>query len=161
MVSLNIGLSVLSLVSFILLYVIFTKFFWKPILGAIKDREEMISIEIESTKKALEKAEQLRDEQENVLLQAKQEAENMIAEAKRTAQRVRADIVETAKLETQIILQQANLRAEFEKNKVLESLKQDITGLTLLATQKVLERVVTEKENREIIEKTVNAMVER
>ena len=98
MVSLNLGLSVLILASFLIVYAVFTKFFWRPILHTIRDREEMIQTEIESTKKALKDAEKIRDMQEDVLFTARIEADRIMVEARRSAERIKADIIETAKL---------------------------------------------------------------
>lgn len=160
MVSLNLGLSVLILASFLIVYAVFTKFFWRPILHTIRDREEMIQTEIESTKKALKDAEKIRDMQEDVLFTARIEADRIMVEARRSAERIKADIIETAKLETQMILQQARMQAELEKRRVLDSLKQDIAGLTLVAVQKVLRRSMSEEENRRIISGTVEEMIQ-
>lgn len=161
MVSLNLGLSVLIFVSFMIVYAIFTKFFWRPIIATIRDREDMIMSEIESTKHARKVAESKIVEQDELLLKAHHDADRILTEAKRNAERIRADIIETAKLETQAILQQSREQAEFEKGRLIEGLKQDLIGLTLLSTQKVLGRVVSEEENERVVQDVVSRLVER
>ena len=98
MVSLNLGLSILIVVSFLITYLIFAKFFWKPILRTIREREEMIQNEIESSKKANIDSEKNIRESEEILLNTRKEAERIMLESKRNAERIRADIIETAKL---------------------------------------------------------------
>lgn len=159
MVSLNLGLSILIVVSFLITYVIFAKFFWKPILRTIREREEMIQTEIESSKKANIDSEKNIRESEEILLNTKKEAERIMLESKRNAERIRADIIETAKLETQMILQQARDQVEIERGRILEDLRKDIAGLTILASQKILMRTLTPEENDRIISDTVDRLI--
>ncbi|HOA08412.1 MAG TPA: F0F1 ATP synthase subunit B [Spirochaetota bacterium] len=159
MVSLNLGLSILIVVSFLITYVIFAKFFWKPILRTIREREEMIQTEIESSKKANIDSEKNIRESEEILLNTKKEAERIMLESKRNAERIRADIIETAKLETQMILQQARDQVEIERGRIIEDLRKDIAGLTILASQKILMRTLTPEENDRIISETVDRLI--
>ena len=159
MVSLNLGLSILIVVSFLITYLIFAKFFWKPILRTIREREEMIQTEIESSKKANIDSEKNIRESEEILLNTRREAERIMLESKRNAERIRADIIETAKLETQMILQQARDQVEVERGRIIEDLRKDIAGLTILASQKILLRTLTPEENDRIISETVNRLI--
>jgi len=159
MVSLNLGLSILIVVSFLITYLIFAKFFWKPILRTIREREEMIQTEIESSKKANIDSEKNIRESEEILLNTKKEAERIMLESKRNAERIRADIIETAKLETQMILQQARDQVEIERGRIIEDLRKDIAGLTILASQKILMRTLTPEENDRIISETVDRLI--
>ena len=159
MVSLNLGLSILIVVSFLITYLIFAKFFWKPILRTIREREEMIQTEIESSKKANIDSEKNIRESEEILLNTRKEAERIMLESKRNAERIRADIIETAKLETQMILQQARDQVEIERGRIIEDLRKDIAGLTILASQKILMRTLTAEENDRIISETVNRLI--
>ena len=159
MVSLNLGLSILIVVSFLITYLIFAKFFWKPILRTIREREEMIQTEIESSKKANIDSEKNIRESEEILLNTKREADRIMLESKRNAERIRADIIETAKLETQMILQQARDQVEVERGRIIEDLRKDIAGLTVLASQKILMRTLTPEENDRIISETVDRLI--
>lgn len=159
MVSLNLGLSILIVVSFLITYLIFAKFFWKPILRTIREREEMIQNEIESSKKANIDSEKNIRESEEILLNTRKEAERIMLESKRNAERIRADIIETAKLETQMILQQARDQVEVERGRIIEDLRKDIAGLTILASQKILMRTLTPEENDRIISETVDRLI--
>jgi F-type H+-transporting ATPase subunit b len=80
-------------------------------------------------------------------------------ESKRNAERIRADIIETAKLETQMILQQARDQVEIERGRIIEDLRKDIAGLTILASQKILMRTLTPEENDRIISETVDRLI--
>ena len=159
MVSLNLGLSILIVVSFLITYLIFAKFFWKPILRTIREREEMIQTEIESSKKANIDSEKNIRESEEILLNTRKEAERIMLESKRNAERIRADIIETAKLETQMILQQARDQVEVERGRIIEDLRKDIAGLTILASQKILMRTLTAEENDRIISETADRLI--
>lgn len=161
MVSLNLGLSVLTLLSFTIVYVVFTKFFWGPIVSTVRKREETVRNELEEAKKARNETDRLRTEEENALLEAHREADRLIAEARRTAENIRADIIETAKMETQMILEQARIQAGYERSRILETLRHDISQLAMEATSQVLRLAVTPEEHREFVTKTIDNLVSK
>ncbi len=160
MVSVNLGLSILIVISFMIVFLILKKYFWGPICKVIDDRENQISTDIEITANLRMKTEKMYDMQLEILENARKEAERIVDAARRSAERLRSDVVQTAKLQSMIIIEQAKKQVEIERSKVLESIKQDIAGLTVFTTERILGRIMTQEENKEIVNKTIDSMIQ-
>src|ERR1035437_8800295 len=71
-----------SALIFILFLLILSKFAWKPILSAVKARDEMIKGSLESAAKAREDMLKLQSDNEAILRKAREERENIIENAR-------------------------------------------------------------------------------
>jgi F-type H+-transporting ATPase subunit b len=71
-----------SVIIFFLFFLILTKFAWKPILAAVKERDEMIKGSLESAAKAREEMLKLQSDNEAILRKAREERENILKEAR-------------------------------------------------------------------------------
>ncbi|MBN1500960.1 MAG: F0F1 ATP synthase subunit B [Spirochaetes bacterium] len=160
MVSLNLGLSVLIVISFLIVFFILKRYFWGPICRIIEDREEKISSDLEASRRLKIETELMFHEQAEIVEEARKEAERIVDAARRSAERLKADVIQTAKIQSTVIIEQAKKQVEIERSKVLESIKQDIAGLTVYTTERILGRIMTSEENAEIVNKTINSMIQ-
>ena len=71
-----------SALIFGLFFLILAKFAWKPILSAVKARDEMIKGSLESAEKAREEMLKLQSDNEAILRKAREERENILKEGK-------------------------------------------------------------------------------
>ena len=76
------GLVFWTLITFFILLVILKKFAWKPILGAVSEREEGIKNALASAENARIEMENLQSDNERILKQARLEREVMLKEAR-------------------------------------------------------------------------------
>ena len=63
---------------FVLFFLILKKFAWKPILNAVKARDEMIKGSLESAEKAREEMSKLQSDNEAILRKAREEREGIL-----------------------------------------------------------------------------------
>src|SRR5262249_16285098 len=78
----GVGLIFWTSIVFLLLVGILGKFAWKPILSAIKSREEGIEKALASAESALKDMRELKSANEVILTQARTERDNMLKEAR-------------------------------------------------------------------------------
>ena len=71
-----------SVLIFGLFFLLLTKFAWKPILAAVKARDEMIKGSLDSAEKASEEMLKLQSDNEAILKKAREERENILKEAR-------------------------------------------------------------------------------
>jgi F-type H+-transporting ATPase subunit b len=71
-----------SILIFGLFLAILTKFAWKPILSAVKARDEMIKSSLESAELAREEMHKLQSDNEAILKKAREEREVILREAR-------------------------------------------------------------------------------
>ncbi len=78
----GIGLVFWTAITFLVLLLILRKFAWKPILGAVSDREEGIKDALASAEKARQEMQNLQADNERILKEARAEREMMLKEAR-------------------------------------------------------------------------------
>lgn len=139
-----------QIINFLILFFIFKKFLYKPILGVLKNRAHAITKgleDAENAKKALEDAEVQKDK---IIAKAALEAERIIKETRANAQGIREEILNKSREEAEKIIAQSRDAALLE----LTAVKDQARDISLELTQKVLDRVLAEfftKEERERI----------
>src|SRR5512145_2102487 len=86
-----IGLVVWSVVIFSLFFFILSKFAWKPILNAVKARDEMIKGSLAAAEKAREDMLKLQGDNEAILRKAREEREVILKEGRDVRDRLVAE----------------------------------------------------------------------
>src|SRR3954464_1358952 len=87
----GVGLIFWTTIVFLLLVFILGKFAWKPILSAIKTREQDIEKALASAESALKDMRELKSANEVILNQARSERDNLLKEARDTKEAIVAE----------------------------------------------------------------------
>ena len=87
----DIGLIFWTTVSFAILYFILAKFAWKPILGAVNEREKSIKDALSAAEKAKEEMVNLKADNEKILNEAKLQRELLLKEAREIKSKIISD----------------------------------------------------------------------
>ena len=145
----NLGLIFWAVVIFALLYFGLTKYAWKPIMGALQEREQSIEDALSMAAKTRQEMTELksgnekliadaRAERDRVLKEAKDAGDAMIAQAKADAQKASADEIEKA-------------RAAFnqEKANAVATLRKEAATLSLEIAEKVLRNQLSDRSAQE------------
>lgn len=147
----DIGLLFWTGLIFLILLFILTKFVWKPILGAVEQREKNIQDSLDTAKKTKKEMERLKSQNENLLKEARVERDEMIKSAKETSDRMIADARTTAKEEADKIVVNAKAAFESEKQKAAEDLKSQVASIALEIAEKVLREELSSKDKQKQI----------
>jgi F-type H+-transporting ATPase subunit b len=145
------GLIIWQLVIFGVLFFILAKYAWKPIMGALQEREASIEDALSLAAKTRQEMTELkagnekliadaRAERDRVLKEAKEAGDAMIAQAKADAQKASADEIEKA-------------RAAFnqEKANAVASLRKEAATLSLEIAEKVLRNQLSDRSAQETL----------
>ena len=76
---------------FIIFFILLRKFAWKPILGAVKSREDSINTALQSAEAARREMQDLTATNERILQEARMERDAMLKEARETREKMIAD----------------------------------------------------------------------
>lgn len=128
-----------ALVMFIfimLLYVILSKLFFKPVRAFLEKRQEGIDKAHEEALENRRKAEELKAVYEEKLKEVNKEAENLMSVSRRQALKKQEEIVAGAKSRAAVILSQAQDEALAEKLAVKDDVKHQMAEIAgLLASE--------------------------
>ena len=152
----NPGLAVWSLVVFLLLIFILGKLGFKPIVNALKEREQSISDSLAQAEKARTEMAQLTAKNEDLLNQAKEERNKIIAEARDAAEKIKAEVLEKAQAESQKKMSDAFREIETQKNAAIVEIKNTVGQMALKIAEQVIRKdLATDAAQKEFAEKLV------
>jgi F-type H+-transporting ATPase subunit b len=145
----EIGLVVWTTAAFLLLLFVLAKYAWKPILGAIKKREQTINDSLATAEKVKAEMAQLQSENEALLAKAREERALMLKEARDTKDRIISEAKEQAKIEANKIVLDAQAAIQSQKMAALTDVKNQVGALVIEVAEKVLRRELGNKSEQE------------
>lgn len=111
---------------------------WKPIMGAISDREEGIKNALESAEKAQAEMMALQSKNEDLLKEARAERDSLIQDAKVTATKMIDEAKDSAKTEAEKVLVSAREAINAEKAAAISELKTQVASYAIEIAEKVV-----------------------
>jgi F-type H+-transporting ATPase subunit b len=153
----GLGLIVWTTITFLILLFLLGKFAWKPILNAVKEREESIENALNSAAKAREEMQQLKSDNEKILIEARQERDAMLKEARQIKDQMIAEAKEQASEESQRLIVQAREQIENEKMRAVTDLKNVVGQMSIEIAEKILLKELSDKDKQqELIQNQLN-----
>jgi ATP synthase, F0 subunit b len=153
------GLFSISLLIFIIVFLILKKFAWKPILATLKEREDSITDSITTAERVKEEMAQMKAEHEHVLAEAKAERSMILKEAKEAKDKIISEAKATAQAEAKKIIQDASVAIENQKMAALTDVKNQVGTLVIEVAEKVLRKELSDKQNQEAYIKQLAAEI--
>ena len=151
------GLIFWTSITFLVLLFILKKFAWKPILGAVSEREKGIKDALASAVEARKEMENLQADNERILKEARAEREAMLKDARELKNKMIDDAKKDAKIEANKLITQAQAAIEAEKKAAIADLKSQVAQISISIAEKV---VCEELSNTEKQEKLVESMLD-
>jgi F-type H+-transporting ATPase subunit b len=133
----NATLPIMAL-QFILLTVVLTFVFYKPVAKVIEDRDTMINNNLTEASAKLLKADQLYKQYDEQLKSARSNAQLIIAESENEAKEIVAEEISKAKEDASKLIQQTNKELEAQKALALQKLETQVDELSDLIKDKLL-----------------------
>jgi len=128
----------LMALQFILLTIVLTFTFYKPINGILEERETLISSNLATASDKLVKADELYKEYELQLKNAKTEAQSIVSESEKEAKEIVASEINQARKDAANLIARTNRELDTQKSLALEKLETQIEELSQQITDKLL-----------------------
>ena len=135
--------------------VIFKKFLLKPIKQVIADRKAKADSEIADAQKLRTEAEAMKAEYEQNLQNARTEANQIVSAAQKTATARSEEIVGEARAQAAALKQKAEADIAQERKKAVNEVKDEIGGIAMEIASKVVEREISEKDHKDLIDEFI------
>jgi F-type H+-transporting ATPase subunit b len=136
----DLGLVVWTTVSFLILLFLLGKFAWKPILGALNDRERFIEDSLSKAEAAKDEMARLTNENESLLKQARAERDQILSEARKVKEQMIIDAKELAHKEGARMIELARVEINNQKSIAMADVKNQVATLSLQIAEKVLRK---------------------
>ena len=152
MLSINPGLIIWTIITFVVLLVVLKKFAWKPLLDALHRREETIRTSLERAEQARSDAERLIEENRKQLARAEEQSQHAIDEGRQFAEKLKSEILEKANDQSRRMLEQAKQEINRDKEAALVELRNEVASLAILAAGKILDETLDEHRHRKLVD---------
>ncbi len=157
LVSPAIGLVFWTTVIFLLFFLILKKFAWKPILSAVKARDEMIKGSLASAEKARKEMAKLQSDNEAILKKAREEREGILKEARDVRDKLISEAKGRASEEAEKLVEKARAGIEREKAVALADIREQVANLSVEIASKLLgEKLKQTGEQQKLIDNYLN-----
>ncbi len=147
----GIGLIFWTTVVFLLLLVLLGKYAWKPILNAIKTREDGITKALASAESALNDMRELKSNNEKILADARNERDALIKEAREAKDAIINEAKSKAQKDADRILASAREQIINEKNAAVTELKNQVATLSIEIAEKILRSELSSDEKQKAL----------
>jgi len=146
------GLMFWTLVIFVVLMFVLSKYAFRPLTKAVQDRERALQEAIDAAKADRDAAAALLSEHQAQIEGARNDAQKFIAEGRAVAEKMRTDMIEQTRKEQQDMLDRARRDIEAEKDKAISQLRREAVDLALAGASKVIEQNLESQKNRQLVE---------
>jgi F-type H+-transporting ATPase subunit b len=134
----GIGLLVMTIITFLVLFGILSKFAIGPTMVVLKRREEQIKEAIDSAKRERSEAEKLLADQKVAISQARQEAMEQVRKTQADMEKFRDELMGKARKEAEDLKIESRQLIEGERAKAVVELKAEAVKLSILVAEKLL-----------------------
>ena len=142
-----------SVIIFALFFLLLSKFAWKPLLSAVKARDEMIKGSLASAEKARNEMVKLQSDNEAILKKAREEREGILKEARDVRDKLIAEAKGKASEEAEKLVEKARIGIEREKAIALSDIKEQVASLSVEIASKILgEKLKQTGEHQKLID---------
>lgn len=151
------GLVFWTVIIFSVLLIVLRVFAWRPILHAVKRRNDSIANAMNAAEKAKEKLVKLQANNEQILKEAQVERDTMLLEARDIKEKIITEAKEQAKIEADKIIELAKKAIENEKRTAVNEIKNQIALLSIDIATKILQKELTHENQQQYIETLINS----
>jgi F-type H+-transporting ATPase subunit b len=149
LVSPNPGTIFWMVIVFGIVMLILKKFAWKPILNALKERENSISNALMSAEKARKEVANLKADHESIRLEAQREKEQILKEARDIKEKMIAEAREKAQSEALKAVEQAREQIQLEKVAAINDIRKQVVILSVNIAEKVIRQKISPNAEQE------------
>jgi len=145
----SVGLIFWTAVVFIILLVLLRSLAWKPILSAVKDREQSIEDALNAAKKAKEEMALLNAQNEKILKEARAERDAILKEAREMKENIINEAKNSATVEANKLIENAKAAIQNEKASAMADIKNQVGQLSIEIAERILTKELSDKSAQE------------
>jgi F-type H+-transporting ATPase subunit b len=156
LVSPELGLMLWALLAFGITLLLLNKLAFPRIAEALDRRRRSIEESIEAANRAKQEADELLDEYRARLREAREQAEDIVVRARKAADNLADETKVAASKQREELLAAARRDIEHETRRALDELRKEVANLTVIATEKITRKSLTDEDHRRLIEEALS-----
>lgn len=145
-----------QIVNTFVLFLILKHFLFEPVTNFMEKRKNEIADEIKKAENKHKEAINLKEKYNDKLKQVDSEGKKIIKEARKDAKEQASEIISKAREEEKQIRLDNQKEIEREKIKAIDSLKDEISNLSIMTASKVIEKDLDKSDHQELIDQFID-----
>lgn len=156
LVSPSLGLMIWTLLAFGITLYLLNKLAFPRIAAALDRRRVAIQESIEAAQRAKQEADELLEEYRARLREAREQADDIVTRARKAAENIADETKVQATKQREELLAAARRDIEHETRRALDELRKEVADLTVMATEKITRKSLTDEDHRRLIEEALS-----
>lgn len=152
------SLAIWTVVVFLGLFAVLTKFAWKPLLNALHQREEHLEHVLLETERARNESEQLLAQHRKQMEEAADQVRSLLENARREAQTLADDLLQKARTEADAERQRARREIESARDQALSEIWQKAADLAVSVAGRVLSKELGPDDHQRLFSTALNEL---
>jgi len=144
-----------QIVNFGIVFAVLYYFVLKPVLKVMNERTSKIEKSLSDAERIEKELKKTEVDRKDVLARAKKEANDIMEKTAAMAEEKKKEMIIRAREEIGVIINKEKEKMQLEKEITLKEIRKEIGELVVLAVEKVLDKKVDAKEDKELIDKMV------
>jgi F-type H+-transporting ATPase subunit b len=154
----GIGLMLWTLVAFGVLLLLLRKLAFPRIAENLDKRQQAIEESIDTAERTKREADELLAEYRRRLTDARTQADEIVARARKTGEHQEAEAVAEGRRKREELIEQARREIQQETQRALGEIRNQVADLTVLATEKVTRKSLTDADQRRLVQDAVGEL---
>src|ERR1700754_4557117 len=155
LVSPGLGLMIWTLILFLFTMWVLSKLAFPKIQEALDKRAKTIAESIDAAERQRKESDELLQEYRGRLAEAREQADDIMARARQAADTAENEAQAAGREKRDELVAQAQRDIEAETRRSLESIRREVADLTVLATEKVTRKTLTEADQKRLVEEAL------
>ena len=155
LVNINGDTIIFTLINTLIIFLLYRFLLHNKVMAVLESRKEKVNEEMRAAEDAQNKAKAMQDEYAKLLEQSKEEAAKIVSDAVKRAGERENQIIAEAQQNAAAIKQKAEESIELEKKKAVNEIKDQISDIVIMASEKVCEKEISRADNEELINKFI------
>jgi F-type H+-transporting ATPase subunit b len=147
-----------TLVVFLISMYILSKVAFPRIAEALDKRQQAIEESIDTAERTRVEADKLLAEYRERLHEARSQADDIVARARKTAENNEAESVAEAKRKREEMMAATRRDIQQETRRAIQEIRNEVADLTVLATEKVTRKTLTEADQKRLVEEALSEL---
>jgi F-type H+-transporting ATPase subunit b len=154
----ELGLMLWTLIAFGVTLWFLSKFAFPRIQEALDKRQKAIEDAIDASEQAKADADELLREYRERLTEARRQADEIVGRSRRAAEENERESLDAARRQREELLEQTRRDIDAETRRAIQEIRNEVADLTVLATEKVTRKALTEDDQRRLVQEALGEL---
>jgi F-type H+-transporting ATPase subunit b len=152
------GLTVWTIVVFLISMVILAKWVFPRIRDGLDRRAAAIDQSIDAAEEIRRQADALLEEYRGRLREARDQAQEIIERARKAGEAHERESEAEAMAKREQLMERTRREIEAETRRAIQEIRREVADLTVMATERVTRKVLSEDDQRRLVEETLSEL---